>query len=121
MSQKSRILIVDDSVLARMMARDAVESAAPEAVIVEAVSGADALERIAGDYIDLAPVDLNMPGMDGMELALELRRRCAGIRLALCTANLQDAVKRRAEEQDIHFIGKPINADKVASFLTALG
>ena len=117
MGQDYKILIVDDSLLARVMARDAVAKAAPDATIVEANSGDDALRKIDNQSIDAGIVDLNMPGMNGLELTLELRRRFANIRLALCTANIQDTIRRRAEEQNILFIPKPVSPDKVKAFL----
>jgi CheY-like chemotaxis protein len=117
MSSRDTILIVDDNRLARMMARSAVETAAPEANVIEADCGADALEKVTGEIIDIALVDLNMPGIDGLELAKELRSRFANIRLALCTANIQETTRNRAEEQNIIFIDKPIDAAKVEDFL----
>ncbi len=117
MSQNYQILIVDDSRVARMMARASIEKAAPGATIIEADSGDDALGKLEGIDITAGIVDLNMPGMNGLELALELRRRFADIPLALCTANIQEATKQRAKEQNILFIAKPVSPEKIAAFL----
>ena len=117
MSQDHKILIVDDSGLARRMARAAVATATPGATIIEASSGVDALEKVGGTEITAAIVDLNMPGMDGLELAIELRQRFANIQLALCTANIQETIRQRAEEQNIVFIPKPIDPEKIMAFL----
>ena len=117
MSRDYKILIVDDSRVALMMARSSVAKAAPDATIVEAISGDDALEKVNGDDIAAGIIDLNMPGMNGIELALELRRKFANIQLALCTANLQEVIRQRAKEQNIVFIPKPISPEKVKAFL----
>ena len=117
MSRDYKILIVDDSRVALMMARSSVAKAAPDATIVEAISGDDALEKINGDDIAAGIIDLNMPGMNGLELALELRRHFADIQLALCTANVQEIIRQRAKEQNIVFIPKPISPEKVKAFL----
>lgn len=117
MSRDYKILIVDDSGLARRMARDAVAKAIPDATIIEASSAEDAFEKVAGNDIAVGIIDLNMPGMDGLELASELRQRFAGIRLALCTANIQETIRQRAEELNIVFIPKPISLEKIKSFL----
>ncbi|MHA1571653.1 MAG: response regulator [Alphaproteobacteria bacterium] len=117
MSQEYQILIVDDSRVARMMARTCVAKAAPTATIIEADSGDDALEKLGGIDITAGIVDLNMPGMNGLELAFELRQRFADIPLALCTANIQETIRQRAKEQNILFIAKPISAEKVRVFL----
>lgn len=117
MSQEYQILIVDDSRVARMMARASVAKAAPTATIIEAESGDDALGKLDGVNITAGIVDLNMPGMNGLELALELRRRFADIPLALCTANIQDSIRQKAEEQNILFMPKPVSPEKVRDFL----
>ena len=117
MNQDYKILIVDDSGLARRMARDAVAKAAPDASIIEADCGDDALKKVDGIDITAGIIDLNMPGMNGLELILELRRRFANIQLALCTANIQEIIRQRAEEQNISFIPKPASPEKVKAFL----
>lgn len=117
MSQDHKILIVDDSGLARRMARDAVAKATPGATIIEAISADDALEKVDGNDITAGIIDLNMPGMDGLELSIELRQRFANIQLALCTANIQDTVRQRAEGLNIVFIPKPISPEKIKAFL----
>lgn len=117
MSQDYIILIVDDSRVARIMARNAVEKIAPDATIIEADCGDDALEKVDGNDITAGIIDLNMPGMNGLELTLELRRRFANIQLALCTANVQDAIRQAAEKQNIQFIPKPVSPEKVKAFL----
>ena len=58
MSEPSRILIVDDSILARNMARNAINNLLPAAVIVEAKDGPDALEKANGDDFEVAFIDL---------------------------------------------------------------
>ncbi len=117
MSQDYKILIVDDSGLARRMVRDAVAKVAPDATIIEATCGDDALEKADGHEIAAGIIDLNMPGMNGLELILELRRRFANIQLALCTANIQETIRQRAEEHNISFIPKPASLEKVQAFL----
>lgn len=120
MNEPSRILIVDDSGLARRMSREAINNLLPAAVIVEAKDGADALEKVNGDQFDVAFIDLNMPGMDGITLARELSRRDDRTRLVLCTANIQETTRQRADELGMKFIAKPISSDKVKAFLDSL-
>ena len=62
-----RILIVDDDaamrlLIRRMLARLGIAN------IVEAESGAEALQRLAAAPVDLVMCDWNMPAMSGMEL-----------------------------------------------------
>ncbi len=120
MSEPSRILIVDDSALARRMAREAIRKILPAAVTVEAKDGAEALEKVNGDEFDVAFIDLNMPGMNGIALARELSQRDHRTRLVLCTANIQETTRQRADELGMKFIAKPISSDKVKEFLDSL-
>ena len=71
-----RALIVDDNATNRRILRQQLRSWGVEAV--EAADGFEALELAGtaaqdGRAFDLGVIDLNMPGMDGMELAQELK------------------------------------------------
>jgi CheY-like chemotaxis protein len=64
-----RILIVDDHPDAARLARWTLEDALPFAVVLEAGSGAAALDRLADFRPDLVVTDLRMPdGIDGFAL-----------------------------------------------------
>lgn len=69
-----RFLIVDDHPLFREALQLAIQSAYPEAEIVEANSVAAALESLSGDQpFDLLLLDLTMPGTRGFDGLIELR------------------------------------------------
>jgi PAS domain S-box-containing protein len=75
-----RALIVDDNATNRRILRQQLRSWGVEAV--EAVDGFEALELAGtaaqdGRPFDLGVIDLNMPGMDGMELARALKADAA--------------------------------------------
>lgn len=75
-----RALIVDDNATNRRILRQQLRSWGVEAV--EAADGFEALEIAGtaaqdGRAFDLGVIDLNMPGMDGMELARELKANSA--------------------------------------------
>jgi len=71
-----RILIVDDSETARMFIRKCLEIAGErEAEFLEAGNGTEALSLLESSQVDLIVTDLNMPGMDGMELLWHVRAR----------------------------------------------
>lgn len=117
------VLLVDDSRVARMMTRNLIARAAPGLTIVEAASGDEAIAAASGvaggtppDYILL---DVNMPGMDGLTAAGHLLRLCPDASISLLTANIQDAVRHRAEELGIGFISKPPREEALVSFLSS--
>lgn len=62
-----RLLIVDDSALARRVLRSLIESDAGILVVGEASNGREALEQVARLRPDLVTMDVRMPIMDGVE------------------------------------------------------
>jgi two-component system chemotaxis response regulator CheY len=69
-----RILVVDDSVVARRVARRALTMSGLDiAEIHEAAGGREALELLRGHWIDLVVTDVHMPEMSGQELVEAMR------------------------------------------------
>ncbi len=67
-----RVLLVDDSDVTREMIRRLLEDAG---FVVTSVGGAeDALEALAGDPFDCLVTDIEMPGIDGLDLTRKLRQ-----------------------------------------------
>lgn len=66
-----RIMTVDDSPSLRQMVALTLETAGYE--VVEACDGHDAVAKLGGREYHLFVTDLNMPGMDGIELTRKLR------------------------------------------------
>ena len=66
-----RIMTVDDSPSLRQMVALTLEDAGYE--VVEASDAYDAMAKLAGLEFHLFLTDLNMPGMDGIELIRKLR------------------------------------------------
>ncbi|MEO5346979.1 MAG: response regulator [Magnetococcus sp. YQC-9] len=118
MDNKS-VLVVDDSSLARMMVRKIFVTRFPEWQLIEAKDGDEALAQTGGE-IQLALLDFNMPGMNGIELAEKLMERYPRISVYLVTANIQERMHQRAEAMGIGFIKKPIAENKIAEILKSL-
>ena len=70
-----RLVIVDDHALVRDGLRARLSVVPSLLVVGEAASGPDALALADADAPDLMLVDVGMKGMNGIELATELRRR----------------------------------------------
>jgi CheY-like chemotaxis protein len=112
------ILIVDDSKLARIVAGKTIAAIQPDWERVEAVNADDALRIVGERQIDLAVVDFNMPGRDGLELAGELRATYPQMPIAIITANVQDEVIARARAVNATFVSKPVTEDGIRGFLS---
>ena len=69
------VLLVDDDELDRQALRRAVGKTALAVELEEATSAAEALARLDQGGIDCAIIDYRLPGIDGMELLSEVRRR----------------------------------------------
>jgi len=65
------IMTIDDSPTIRQMVKFTLKST--DYQVVEAVDGPDALMKLSGQRIDLFLSDINMPGMNGFELARKIR------------------------------------------------
>jgi CheY-like chemotaxis protein len=111
------ILIVDDSKLARIVAAKAVNALQPEWQRVEASNADEALVLIGSQAVDVALLDYNMPGKDGLALATELRDMHPSMPIAVITANTQDEVIARARSVNASFVAKPVTEDALRGFL----
>ena len=67
-----RVLVVDDESLVRSGLRLILEATDDISVVAEARDGAEALEVVARQPIDVILMDVCMPGMDGLTAALQL-------------------------------------------------
>lgn len=115
------VLIVDDSRLARDMVSSVVRTLQPDWTVITATNGDDALSKIADASPELAILDYNMPGMDGLTLAEKLRESHLMLPIAILTANVQDALRRRAEDLGCWFLTKPVTADKIRELFARSG
>ncbi|MFA9215999.1 MAG: response regulator [Sphingomonadaceae bacterium] len=120
MSPLKTILIVDDSRVSRMMARQYIHALHADWQVIEAGSGEEALTQARSVAPDLILMDVNMPGMGGIAAAEQLRQLLPATPLALLTANVQSATRDRATQLGIGFMEKPITEARIAQLLATL-
>ncbi|MGQ0839328.1 response regulator [Actinokineospora sp.] len=70
-----RVGVVDDEPMARTFVAKILGSAPDLEVVAEGANGAEALELVRTQNLDVLLLDLRMPGMDGLGALRELRRR----------------------------------------------
>lgn len=112
------VLIVDDSKLARMVMVSAFRRIRPDWDLTEATSADEALKAISGGKVDIALVDFNMPGTDGLELVARIRHAHPAMPVAIVSANVQDEIIARARELKAAFVPKPLTDEALGAFLS---
>ena len=113
-----RALIVDDSKLARMVLTSAFRRVRPDWELVEAQNADDALAELSRGAIDIALIDFNMPGTDGLSLVARIRETHATMPVAVVSANVQNEVMARARELNAAFVAKPLTDEALGAFLS---
>ena len=112
------VMLVDDSKLARIVAGKTLAALQPDWQRVEASSADEALQLVGARKIDVAILDFNMPGKDGLELAAELRDAYPHMPIAVITANIQDEVIARARAVNATFVSKPVTEEGLSGFVS---
>ncbi|MEW5744022.1 MAG: response regulator [Nitrospirota bacterium] len=109
-----KLLIVDDDKTTRKLLSLYLKGKGYEVVTAE--NGLDALEKLGTESINLVITDMNMPYMDGIELARTLRADPAwkAMPLIMVTTEADDDERSKAYEAGVDdYLVKPTNADKI--------
>ena len=113
------ILVVDDEPDVAELSRQRTRQGTR--VLHYAASGAEALDRLAGE-IEPALVavlsDINMPGMDGLQLLVEIKQRFPLLPVMMVTAYGDDERRRQAAAYGAaEFLTKPVNFERLKAQL----
>jgi two-component system cell cycle response regulator DivK len=118
----NRILYIEDNLGNRMLVRRILE--AEGYTIIEATDGPAGLEIAAQEEFDLILLDINLPEIDGYDLARRMRSmsNLDDVPILAVTANVMHGDKERTLEAGCDgFIPKPIDVDKLPELIqTAL-
>jgi CheY-like chemotaxis protein len=69
-----RILIVDDDSINLLLAKTILKSLLPNSILMQAENGRDAIELFKTESPDLILMDIQMPGMSGLDATTQIRR-----------------------------------------------
>jgi CheY-like chemotaxis protein len=125
-ARSASILVVDDEPDVADLFRQRFRREARQGTYVMhfAASGAEALDRLAEEIeptLIAVPSDINMPGMDGLELLGEIRQSRPNLPVMMVTAYGDDERRRRARELGaFEFITKPVDFDQLKEQLRQL-
>jgi CheY-like chemotaxis protein len=120
------ILVVDDEpdVAELFRQRFRRETRQGTSVMHFAASGAEALDRLGGEIEPalLAVLsDINMPGMDGLQLLAEIKQRFPHLPVMMVTAYGDDERRRQASKYGAaDFLTKPVDFERLKTQLREL-
>ncbi|GAA2330169.1 response regulator [Dactylosporangium salmoneum] len=118
----SRVLLVEDEELNRVLVRAIISRAEPPAVrgldLLEAGSLADARDALAAEPVDVVLLDVNLPDGNGLELAAELAEAPARPTVIALTASVLPHERAAAMAAGCDaFLDKPYAAADLVTIL----
>lgn len=121
--QQPLVMVVDDSITMRKVTTRVLERASLE--VVTAKDGLDAVEKLQDRVPDLMLLDIEMPRMDGYELATYMRNdaRLREVPIIMITSRTGEKHRQRALELGVQrYLGKPYQeADLMQNVVEVLG
>jgi CheY-like chemotaxis protein len=119
-----RILIVEDVKINMMLTKNILNKNIPNAIILEAYNGQEAVEMFEKHAIDLILMDLQMPVMDGIEATIKIREidkklNKKPIITALTAAAVQEVKEKCKIAGMDDYITKPIDIDHLKNILNS--
>lgn len=86
------VLVADDHPMFRRGVVEAIAEDARMNVVAEAGDGAETLALLEKTHVDVAVLDVDMPVMDGLEVALKLSTRKPEIRVVILTLHKRERI-----------------------------
>ncbi len=110
--RRERIVVVDDNADIAQLLADGLEAEGHDVAV--AFDGPTALELAASHQPTVMLLDIGLPGMDGLHVARELRRRGAGVRLVALSGYGQPSDRARARDAGFDdYLVKPVSLASV--------
>ncbi|MCX4747593.1 response regulator transcription factor [Kitasatospora sp. NBC_01287] len=118
MTATVRVLLADDEHLIRGALAALLALEDDLVVVAQAASGPEALAMAKAHRPDVAVLDLQMPGLDGIEVAAELRRVLPECRTMIVTGHGRPGYLKRALEVGVRgFLPKTVSAADLAGII----
>ena len=113
---KAKILVVDDSGLARRLLRKILEELGHE--VEDVPDGAQGLERYVLNRHDAVILDLLMHGMYGLEVLQKFRQLNPEVPVIIVTADIQRTTRDQVKEAGaVAMVNKPVSKEQLAEVL----
>ena len=115
------VLVVDDSVvMRRMVARSLSMGGLPVGEVYEAGDGVEALGVMDSRWVDLVLCDINMPGMDGIELVRRMVANEVTRRVPVVMVSTERSEPRIQELKELGvggYLHKPFRPEELAQLV----
>lgn len=113
-----RVLVVDDEEDMLWMLQRNLNKGMQDVEILAAQSGEDALAVLSDKSVNLVITDINMPGMSGLDLLIEINNRYPETGVIIMTAYPSNAYENQAVEGgSLRYIEKPFDIKEVRAIV----
>lgn len=90
LSGATRVMLVDDSIVARSILEHIIESEGPFKVVASLPTAAEAIEALPSSRPDIIVLDIDMPGMSGLTALPIILGKAHGARVLILSANCEE-------------------------------
>jgi len=114
-----RILVVDDEPQVAEYLAEAIRGAGYEALV--ALDGTEALDVLAATQVDGVFLDLVMPGLSGLAVLAQIRKRHPHLPVVIISGNAVEGIAAKADELGaVAVLAKPTALAEVRGILSRL-
>ncbi|MCF7886409.1 MAG: PAS domain S-box protein, partial [Candidatus Marinimicrobia bacterium] len=116
--EKFKLLIAEDNEMNMMLSKNIISEFFPNAEIIEADNGKQAINKYRKQHPDLILMDIQMPIMDGLNATQIIRKEDDNIPIVALTAGVLKEEKAACIEAGMNtFLGKPIDKDNLIEII----
>jgi len=110
------VLIIDDSMFQRFNIAKTLKTLG--FATAEAASGAEGIEIVQKKQPDAVFLDLNMPGLSGVETLTAIRAMLKDLPVVILTADIQPSTRARCEEAGATaMLNKPASQEQISTLM----
>lgn len=118
MKESAKILIGDDSILARKQLKDVISKYISNPVYIEAANGKEALEKYEQEKPDLTFLDIVMPVRDGILATIEITKQYKDAKIIIVSSvGTKNQLRAAIEAGALDFMQKPVRDDLMKQIL----